>query len=478
MKIKIKGNKTFYLTIYFVLFVVLVGIAMGMPAEKNTVIFVGLIALLNIIWTEWLCYCYMGTLVTYANLFLACLHLFHFGQIVINFFDISHVYRSLDILEVLGYEEYLQSACYAILFSVFCVLGVMLQSVSILTGGKINRRNDKASNRKLFLIGIILTILSLPIHIRISLLQVRLTTEGNYLNSFEANISGIQYTFSMFCIIGIIMLMLAFSEQRIKLYLIYFLSIIYFAWTMMSGGRGRPVITILLFTFILLKLVKVSPWKIVLLAAAGYIALMALSAIARIRDYGGITVENLYHAMKMGGSPIIAALEEFGGTQQTVGLAVRLAKSCPYKLGSTYFLSLFSILPNAGGIFSNLNQESIFTLYLPGAYLGGSIIGEAYYNFGWLGCGIGMAAGLLIGRLSSKIECIFRDRKYDKIAYYVMPCFGILWWVRDAFNSILRNTIWAWVIIYFLYLLYHYIFVGNHVYRGMKTGECANKAQK
>ena len=61
------------------------------------------------------------------------------------------------------------------------------------------------------------------------------------------------------------------------------------------------------------------------------------------------------------GSPVLRALEEFGGTQYTMALTMEnIPSNFQYRFGSSYLLSLASILPNVGGIFTEINNAAFF----------------------------------------------------------------------------------------------------------------------
>lgn len=454
----IEREKAFWIFIY--LCCSLTGILIGyfILDTEFSVKWLGIISIIGILFAEILIFRFSHTIFNFANMFVVFLYLFHLGHVLIRFFLPDYYFARLDLEKNAGHEKFIFGELYSLLFITFCVVGI-LWNLCRSDIGKIEKAEGEKSysKRKILFVGGIIIIISFPIHYKISLQQIQLTAIGNYLDSFEVNVSGMQSIISSFLIIGMGMVLLSFSQSKIRLYIAYIVFTLYFAWTMASGGRGPAVISILILTFILLKLVKVSPWKLVIFAVIAYFALQGLTAISTIRNRGEVTFDKVVVAMERVDDPIISALEEFGGTQQTVNLVFDWRENNFYRLGATYVEGLFNIFPNIGGIFTNINQRAIFTLHLRRSYIGGSIVGESYYNFGIFGTVVAVLIGIIVGKMSSKIDRILCEKKYNLFPYYIMPCYTMLWWIRDAFSYVSRATVWAWFLIKVMYFMYDYL---------------------
>ncbi|WDC84195.1 hypothetical protein PL321_18425 [Caloramator sp. mosi_1] len=77
-------------------------------------------------------------------------------------------------------------------------------------------------------------------------------------------------------------------------------------------------------------------------------------------------------------------MEEISGTIHTVQITMeKMGNELKYAKGMTYIKSLLLIFPNIGGILDNILYTSTYGKMLNVPYIGGSYIGEIYYNFGF-----------------------------------------------------------------------------------------------
>lgn len=458
MKIRIGRDKMLLIMIYVLCSALGIMVGYYIRNTEFVVGWLGIITLINFVYAELLIYKFSEKILSFANIFVVFLYLFHFGHVFILLFDQDHYFSNLDLEVLLGHNYFILSELFSLLFVTFCVTGVVwkLEKKHSFQFQEIERCQIYNKNKLMFT-GVFVILISFPIHLRISLQQIQMTAAGDYFDSFNINVSGLQSAISSFLVMGIIMIMLVFHKNRVILFVVYGISVIYYAWTMMSGGRGHAVIAIMLLTFVLLKLIKISVWKLIALFFVAYFVMKCLTAIAQIRNFGDINLEKVVSSMREVENPIVSTFEEFGGTQYTVGLVLKHSESNQYAFGTTYIESLVSILPNINGIFTEINKNAIFTLQLNEAYIGGSIIGESYYNFGIFGFVVAYIIGVLVGKISVNVERVIEEKSYNLLAYYVMPCFGVIWWIRDSFNSVCRNSIWAWLFIMFFYYIYDHI---------------------
>lgn len=458
MRLSVDRKILFGTSIYIAVIVSLLLVGYMMIYTKHIYVFLGLTTLLHIIFSEILILMSTKRFFCFANIFAICLYLFHTGHIVIKLFSPDYTF-GLDLENVLGYETYILSALFSLFFITLCVLGIVY-SQSMNDKNLLNNVIPHAFNKKkLRFVGIGILLISFPFHLTNSILTIHLTTEGDYFDSFNAGTSGTASAFASFLVMAITVMMFAYSKEKTKLYSIYLVSVAYYAWTMLSGSRGKAVIAIVYLTFVLLKFVKISPGKLVIMGGGGYFALTSLTAIAQLRNMGNMSLDKILVAMSEVENPIVAILEEFGGTQQTVGLVIKWSEENAFKYGESYIQSVVSIFPNIGGIFTEINDQANFITKLRGAYIGGSLIGESYYNFGFWGIVIAIIIGAVVGRISMNMEKLFLQREYEKLALYTMPCYSILWWIRDAFNGICRSTVWSLLLIGGFYYVWEKILV-------------------
>jgi hypothetical protein len=176
-----------------------------------------------------------------------------------------------------------------------------------------------------------------------------------------------------------------------------------------------------------------------------------LNTLASIRGIEGKTVIVFWEAFlkNFTGSPIIDLVAELGGTINTIYLVInQVPNYIPYSYGSTYLASFLSVFPNIGGVFTEINTYAHYVNSLQGSALGGSFIGELYFNFSYLGVIIAIFVGVLVNKVSLKIEKNIYIGSYFNTAYYAPLFINFLWWPRDAFVSIVRPYFWGAMIIF------------------------------
>ena len=143
-------------------------------------------------------------------------------------------------------------------------------------------------------------------------------------------------------------------------------------------------------------------------------------------------------------------LEEFGGTFKTPLMVMQQVPSyTDYSYGLTYIKSLITIIPNFNDSIRSIYQQSIYLFSLRGtAAMGGSYIGEMYFNFGYFSFVLAIPIGAVIGKLTDKADQLIMNRKYIEFSYYIMIVFGLYMWVRGYFTELIRGPIWAALLIY------------------------------
>ena len=194
-----------------------------------------------------------------------------------------------------------------------------------------------------------------------------------------------------------------------------------------------------------------------------YIILTFLYSIVSVRyeEGNGIYLilnsflDNLTHR-----NILIEALREYGNTAYTALCVVLLwLEFNPPSWGLSYLLGLSAIFPNVGGIMGDLTTKSAFavTLQEHGALtdqyynIGGSIIGEFFFNFNVTGGIIAsLVFGLILGILNNNIRFFFYTKQYYGILYYVPVMFNVTYWIRDCFGSIIRDIVWGIIFCYIM----------------------------
>lgn len=410
-------------------------------------------------------------IISVSGIFIVFLYVFHTGQLIVYSLFKNYKYAKTNYIEYTGKNLFFYSSIISILVITMIVVGIIIgDKIFIKTQNSVwLGKKATISNRKLKIVGWFIVLTTFPFHFKVAYNQIILAMQGNYFDVFEYQISGILYAYTQFFLIGVSLLMVAYAKKKWKLTSIYLTTVLYFCWTMLAGSRGRAVIAIVFFTLLYLKLIGITVIKLIPFVIVGYIGLIGLSIISVARDSGGITLAVLMEGFKSAGSPILRILEEFGGTQYTVALSVReVPSNVSYQGGSSYILSLMSVLPNIGGVLAEVNNRALFYSQYFQDYMGGSIIAELYTNFGYLFPVPAMIIGIFVGKLSNIFEKAIQKKVYVVIPFLALLINGIMWWVRDSVASIIRNPIWGYFYLVILFKIY------DEIYRGKYNEKCVN----
>ncbi|MCH5185483.1 MAG: O-antigen polysaccharide polymerase Wzy [Oscillospiraceae bacterium] len=403
--------------------------------------------------------------ICYAIFFILFVYLFHTGQIILHTFfrDYDYYY---DLYELYGAERYYDSVMYSLMIISGIVMGMLLTNVYKSKTLRIDiidsffKKDMFAYDTKKFKrIGYFIIITTLPVHLKILLQQLALVQAGNYLDSFRVDVTGITATYTEFLLVGITLVMLAYRENKFKLTLTYVIAVLYFGFNMVTGGRGRSVIKIIMFTIIYFKLGKISLGKLILFAVLGYMGIMCLAIIAYVRGNGLITPESISEGAGNIESPLLKMLEEFGGSLYTVILTkAQIPKYFPYKYGTTYLSALVSLFPTVNDFMREAYDWSLYYNEYAVTSMGGSVIAEIYANFGYWGVFPAMLMGYFINNISNKFDMFFTEQKYTKTVFFILFFTGAMWWIRDSVSTVIRTPLWGMMYLWILFKVYDRMF--------------------
>lgn len=397
-----------------------------------------------------------------TTLFIIMTYLFHFGQIFLNGLFRNYRFQGFNFILIVDPESYIYISMFC-LFSVLSVgLGVILSSKGKIQISSANTErqitNEFKDNMHMYRsIGKILALFFFPIRLFTDLKRVLVSLSHGYLQTFNAvgTGSGILDTLGYLSFVGIALIIMGYSNEKKKAFKIYAVVSLYLVVTMISGGRGMQITLLLMFLYLEHRLIyKIRFKNLAIILICGYLFLGIVNTIVQVRGQTDVTFLNLWNIYidALGNSPVLKLIEELGGTSYTPYLAYqKLSSGFEPRFGSTYLKSFAVVFPNIGGIFSKLNSEAYFVKMLSGSALGGSYIGELYYNFKWFGLIFAIIIGFFINRISNYIDYYITTKKFLKVAY-LLPLFTYsLWWIRDYFGSVLRPLVWGSVIIWIIY---------------------------
>ena len=386
-----------------------------------------------------------------TGFFLIFSYLFHFGQILIIGLFPEYEFQRFNYVRNLSPYYIKESA----MFSLFVILafgfGILISNKKVTNNIQDYKECDLVKCKS---VGGILIAITFPIQLYLDINKIIISVNHGYLATYETELAGVWGAIGFFSFTGIGLLILGYSKQKKKSLIIYFLVFVYLIITMITGHRGHQLTILLFLTYIIHKTVYRINFK--RLFIIGLISLFCITFLNTIALFRGI--ENKTFPMfaeifinKLQNNPLFELITEMGGTIYTPYLVMQqLPYNRPYAYGTTYAAGLFSVLPNIGGIFSDINKYASFAKNIIGSALGGSYIAELYYNFSYFGIFFAIFIGIFINSISQKVEYLISRQSYFKIGYYAPLFIYILWWPRDTFQAILRPTIWGAIALFII----------------------------
>ena len=399
-----------------------------------------------------------GNFVTLSSLFVIFFYITHLSFLVIFGFriNVELPWDPLLSLSKVAFKE----ACY---YGVLCHSCITFGMCTVLYRRKNYNVNliidsQKEEEKQLYLsriIGFILIIMGLIPMLYLDISRILLYINGNYLDTYTIGASGFIVTISRFTEIGVIMLLIGIHKNKKKAYITLLIIVIYETIIMFTGNRGRPIMFLTIVFYIYINFIKKIGFKQFLNIILGvYILGFVLTFVGQIRMLQ-LNTESIFLALKNSliNFSFYQVLAEFGVTIISLGLSLEYFSFIEsFSYGSNYVASLLTIFPNINDFLDPIVEKSIFVYSLPShAFLGGSIIGELYYNFGNFSYIFAIIIGIFVGFISKKVKENILRKKYIVLSIYLILFPNILWWIRSYFIDMVREFVWTTLLILFLY---------------------------
>lgn len=273
------------------------------------------------------------------------------------------------------------------------------------------------------------------IDINLILLQIN----GGYLKSLsQVTHFGWKSVLAQFFYIGVVILLFLSKHQRLRARIILIIVTIWEVITMLSGGRIYAVSFIVVLIYIYCVRIETPRLSAGLfLGVAGYCLLLLLNIAAQIRMEGGFRALELYTAAKLSfgeENQVLKILCEMGGTIATVFYSlINFPSYSSFAFGASYIETILAIFPYFENNFVNINHLIYIYNFQYNSYLGGSWIGEVFYNFSY--CGFLYA--YILGRTFGQFEKIFeQNEKCNNYAVSLIVLtflFYTITYIRDYF---------------------------------------------
>lgn len=275
---------------------------------------------------------------------------------------------------------------------------------------------------------------------------------GVYSLYFPQMIQSIAFFFDA----GIILYLFGLKEKK-KMRATLFVVLLYKCLMMTTGARQEKVaylIVLLYLYFFVCNTVTVG--KIAMVVAGCVAGFIFISAIGTVRTGSSSGIKDVLELMQSGQMSNIfgSALGEFGSAFDTLEVAVKYTPAyITYGYGTSYLAGLISIIPLVVKQIPFLDKATIFVHQLPGGVyfaLGGSYLGELYYNFSWLGL-IGSA---IIGKFMGKLNLgIVLSKQHNALygAWCAIISTAMIMFVRGYFTDMMQKLVWTYFIISLVY---------------------------
>lgn len=466
-----------YFIIYAFIAAVCCSITLVSVTSANKFIFFRIISIASIIEVTaflWINLKKRGQLLNPEVLFVVFLFVFNFGQVVLLAFFSGAYERILtfNVIELVTFDKYTHALrLINCSFALIC-LGVLFPYKSKVNVTCLDPKDELWNCKQTYKYAVIILIATFPIKIVIDMWQLYLAATQGAVVAREAmsSIPDFVVTYSNFAIIGFVLLL--FSTQRTKKRIkILILEVVYYCITMLVGRRSEIAVSVcVLFVFFLIasrKRMKFTYCVALIIIAYLFATLLYTVVYMRVNHGNSMTIgvflESFYHCL-LKENIIFEVLREYGNTGYTAIMVIEnwLPQYGP-AMGESYYFGIFPVFFNISGIAGELTVRSRFTLHLVESgvlnsqYLniGGSLIGELFYNFGCVG---GLVASIFcgcgVGYIFHKAQEYCQSHNYIKLACCVIPIIAVIYSVRSEFYYMIRDVVWGVLFVVITALLF------------------------
>lgn len=415
--------------------VLLILIMLVVPLIPNMTL-LSYLALIQLILGVVLLYFNNGKIISLMTLFLMLSFAFHMGNVVLtqlNGYEPADVlYNDINLL--------LNSVKFVIECHGFLLFGFLIKNKNK-TAHLIRKQivpNDLLNNQKIMWIGIILTLVGIIPKLKIVMSQYRARALGDYLDTYNVNLGGIGGLASLYYL-GVELLLFACSGNKRLSRFIMLLCIMLEIVAMLSGNRYNSMAFMCVLVYIYLtKVDKVSIKNGIVYFVVTFIgcAFLVTTRETRMEKFSiELLIKILINSLKE--NPLFNMLYEMGGSIKTVLWCIKyVPNDTSYAKGMTFVETIMSAFPK---FFVKLGYEFKyygFSGYVPSlpnhGGMGGSWIGELYYNFSYYGVLVAYLIGKIVSNFDNVLSEAFQRNDYKKIVYIMPFLFYMFASIRDC----------------------------------------------
>ncbi len=401
------------------------------------------------------------TLLSISIMFLIFSYVLHLGQFALLLLGEYAVVPTANIFERVSEETLVYAARYILYAHTFVALGILLSS-AWKTQIKIKRRvciydRGNISANGLCLAGVILFVIGIIPSMYINFKKIQLMREGGYYNTFgyTAQTGGIIFFISNLWQIGVMLFFAAYHDRIWRCRILYLFSVGYLAVSMLTGGRITALMYIVTISLMYFEVIEKITWKKSLLM--GGVGLLGINYVVNIglsRNSAGMAGFKLEESFL---TVLAKVLAEFGGAMHTLALTLEhIPIDTPFAYGKTYLYSLIMLMPNLGWpdrVVSAIRYVDYIKEYTTSG-LGGSYIGEVYFNFGLLGIPFFALIGFGLGRLDRLIRSSIKAIDWIRLITILGVVPYVFIWTRSYFKDMVRPLVWQAILLLILYKVF------------------------
>ena len=466
MKIK-KSNLINILVYIFIAIISNIIIFYDFKNELFSLKILGIVCTIELIMFLFFSYRICKRKINFSMIFILVLYLFNFGQLMIYTF-FKGIYSHVRFLHLFANNESLYGFQIINLFFIFICIGCLI-SESLTCKKDISDKDthlNKMYDIKKLVDIIILFTFPVKLIIDVLCLIVSITKGGTYARIWLNSFPNVLIYYGKVSLVGFALKIMINKDKPKRQRRIFSFIIIYILIMMISGIRSENVGYVLVYVFIYLFNRKVSIKKNILsITTYAIIALLILTFIVSVGTFRNSTNKSIHSFIDLfrynftEKNVLLSLMDTCGDTGYTAQCVINKwlpQYGCSY--GASYYLGVFAVIPNIPKIFElpgEITRESFFAIKLQekgtlsSSYtnIGGSLIGEAFFNFNIIG-GMFFACliGIIVGIVSKKGDIYMRHMNVFGMIRLFPIMFTMIYWVRDYFGGGIREVIWGPII--------------------------------
>ncbi|KWT43285.1 O-antigen polysaccharide polymerase Wzy [Lactiplantibacillus plantarum] len=322
--------------------------------------------------------------------------------------------------------------------------------------------HEYQSKNHMFLVGLIIFIVGFGTNMFTSMQVVAATqAAGSYTAYTNVSTSGITASFAYLMVPGVVFILYSNKWSKTSENILVLGSILYFVAMMtLSGSRKTQIFSILILVLSTLSLrsgvkkkKKMSVFIYILLFVGAVVFLDLLYIIRTYRMDLPLVIPKFFESLttfSFLGKLVGESFAETGLSFYSVASILTCVPSVfPYEFGATLFKSIPSVLPIgriATNLFKSASSTSVINQYL-GVPVGASLVGDLYWNFGFIG---GVITAFILGIL---VEKLFKKLHHKSGTIYFSVFYVMIIGVRAGIFELTRPLAYVLLIPAILYFV-------------------------